>query len=143
MRMITTLLRTMLLLLLLSTLGACNSEYNSSHQSEGDALVAKLHQAVQQRHWDDLKSVYSGAYLTQNTIGMLQDHWQQLIKKYGNLKGFRLRSKQKDARLQGEFYIYNYAVLFDNAIVRETITVFRSGQDQSITVSGHRLIEGD
>jgi len=138
---ITSILRTTLVLALIFLLGACSNDYNSSHQSDGDKLVAQLHQAFQQGHWDDLKKVYSAAYLAQNSTQMVRDHWQHLIKKYGKFKNFSLRNKQKDARLQGEFYMYRYALHFEHGIVGESITVFRSGQDESITISGHRLTE--
>ncbi|MDX8413977.1 MAG: hypothetical protein R8J85_07810 [Mariprofundales bacterium] len=136
---IRTLLRVVFLLVLISLLGGCENEYNSSHQSDGDKLIIQLHQAIQQGQWDDLQNIYSSAYLEQNSTQMIQERWQRLIRKYGKLKGFQLRTKQKDARLQGEFYMYSYAVLFAHATISETITVFRSGQDDSITISGHRL----
>jgi len=136
---IRTLIRATLLLALLPLLAACENEYNSNHQADGDILVVQLHQAIQQGDWDSLHKVYSQAYLEQNTPQMEQERWQQLIDKHGALKEFKLRNKIKDARLQGEFYMYSYAVLFEHATISETITVFRSGQDDSITISGHRL----
>jgi len=137
----TTRTRSILLLLLLTLLAACN-EYSSSHQVVGDALVNKLHHAILQQQWSDLDTIYSKAYRAQNSSTMEQLQWQQLIKKYGPLQRFVLRSKQKDARLQGEFYIYSYAVVFKHGTVSEIITVLRSGQNESITISGHRLTEG-
>ena len=136
-------LRTLLMVVLLALLASCSSEYTTHHQSDGDALVNKLHQAIQQQQWEALEKVYSEAYLGENSIEMIRDRWQGLIRRFGPLKGFHLRAKQHDARLQGEFYIYSYAVTFAHRTIGEIITVFRSGQDHSTTISGHRLMIGD
>ena len=130
------------MVILLAVLASCTSEYTTHHQADGDALVKQLHQAIQQQQWDALEKLYSKAYLGENSIDMVQERWQSLIKKYGPLQGFQLRDKQHDARLQGEFYIYSYAVLFAHSTIGETITVFRSGQNEKITISGHRLMIG-
>ncbi|MDQ6963754.1 MAG: hypothetical protein Q9M13_02405 [Mariprofundales bacterium] len=136
------LLRSLLLLVVVTLLlGGCENEYSSSHQLDGDKLVKQLHQAIMHREWDSLNKLYSAAYLEQNSSQMIAERWQRLISRYGELKGFELHNKIKDARLQGEFYMYSYAVLFAHGRVSETITVYVSGQNGSITISGHRLTE--
>ena len=142
-RINTRLPRSLLMVMLLALLASCGSEYTTHHQSDGDALVNKLHQAILHQQWDALEQVYSKAYLGEHSIDMIRDRWQSLARKYGPLQGFHLPAKQHDARLQGEFYIYSYAVTFARRTIGETVTVFRSGQDESITISGHRLMVGD
>lgn len=126
------------LLLLLGAAG-CNSEYTSSHQPQSDALVARLHDAIRHGAWEALPRIYDPSYLEQNDRREIARRWEELTRRFGPIRSFRLQASQHDARLQGEFYFYRYAVLFDHGSAEETITVYRSSRTGRLAVSGHRV----
>ncbi len=129
----------LLVLAISLNLVGCSNEYSTKHQSQGDALVQRLHQAIQQGEWERLSEIYGPAYLEQNSVEGIAQHWRQMQQKLGAIRSFRLQSKQRDARLQGEFYFYRFTVLFERGSASETITVFRSGQNDRIAISGHKI----
>lgn len=125
------------LLIPLFMLGACLQV--ADQKEAADQLVEKFHQAMLNNDWQQASDYIHPEFFKQTAKESWISSMQSLVEKHGNIQSFKLQTMQKDPRFRGDFYIYIYSIKFADTSASETITVYRSVEDNSMTIQGHMI----
>ncbi|MDQ6968651.1 MAG: hypothetical protein Q9M14_08225 [Mariprofundaceae bacterium] len=126
-----------LILTTLFLLSGCLTQANQ--QQEADAIISKLHQAIQQQQWDVAIPLFNPDFFKTDP----EQHWQHkfalLQKKLGKIIDFHTSSKSKDPRFGGDFYIYIVSVRHEHGFSHETVTLFKGLDDKPLAITGYQI----
>jgi len=111
----------------------------ADQQQEAEKIVKQLHQSIQQQQWDDAAEFFDPSYFKSEPKSSWIQKFISLQNELGAIKGFNVISKSKDPRFGGDFYIYIISIQHEHGFSHETITLFKSLDEQPLMISGYQI----
>lgn len=124
-----------LLLPMLSTTSGCS--FSTDQGATANKIVQECHEALKQKNWDKLFSLYSAGFFAQNPKSAWKAKLTSLFDRMGPLQSESADFQQNDAVSRGDYYIYGFTLTFAKGTAKETITVFKGVNDKQLSIAGH------
>jgi hypothetical protein len=124
-----------LLLPLLSITSACT--FSTDQGATANKIVEQCHEALKQKDWDKLFSLYNASFFAQNPKSAWKTELTSLFDRLGPLQSESADFQQNDSVSRGDYYIYGFTLQFAKGTAKETITVFRGVNDKQLSIAGH------
>ena len=105
--------------------------------SPADDIVEKMHQAIQQEHWDDAMDLYDDSFFKTHNHTEWKQQLATLTQGLGKLKKIKPTFQQNNPRLGGKYFLYGFQLKYDNGTIKETISVFKSDKKHNLYVTEH------
>jgi hypothetical protein len=102
-----------------------------------DKIVQQCHEALKQKDWDKLFSLYNASFFKENSQSAWKANLVSLFDRFGPLQSESIDFHQNDSVSRGDYYIYGYTLQFAKGVAKETITVFKGVGDKKLGISGH------
>jgi len=111
----------------------------ADQQQQAEQILNKLHTAIQQQQWDTATKLFNPEFFKTEPKTHWQNHLKEIQNSLGKMTAFSIVSQTKDPRFAGDFYIYIVSVKHEHGFSHETVTIFKSLDDQPMMVSGYQI----
>ena len=111
--------------------------FSASDTAGANKVVQKCHEALKQKDWDTLFSLYSKSFFEEEPKSAWKSSLTAIFDRLGPLQSAQLDYQQKDSRSQGDYYVYGYTLKFEKGTAKETMTIFKAVGEKPLLIAGH------
>ncbi len=111
----------------------------ADQMSEAQAIVDKVHAAIATGDVSGLEGLYHTSFFANVAKDVWMRYLADLAKREGGKMQAHLLAKHKDARPDGDYYMFHYRLVFAKGAFDERITVAKHVGEDKLAIAAHLL----